>query len=97
MLVRGRHMAAAAMEHNGTPIDVPMLPRLQENWAAIQDPLLADIDANYGVYDGRVFKHDRFEDFLIRAAIPWQRTETGRLELSDGRLRRADPCGLAFP
>jgi DNA polymerase I len=89
-LVRGRYMAAAAaMEHAGTPIDTSRLARLQENWTAIQDRLIADIDADYGVYDRRVFKHDRLGEFLIRAGIPWQRTETGRLELSDDAFRQA--------
>jgi DNA polymerase I len=77
-LVRGRYMAAAAiMEHAGTPIDTSRLARLQEDWTAIQDRLIADVDADYGVYDGRVFKHDRFEKFLLRTGIPWQRTGIG--------------------
>ena len=89
-LVRGRYMAAvAAMEHAGIPISVPRLDTLRRHWAAIQDRLIADIDADYGVYDGRTFKVDRFEAFLIRAGIPWGRTETGRLELNDGAFRQA--------
>ena len=54
--------AAAAMEHNGAPIDVDMLGQLQEHWTGIQDALIADIDVGcgYHVYDGRTFKADRF-------------------------------------
>ena len=44
-LLRGRYMAAAAaMEHNGVPIDVDMLGQLREHWTGIQDELIADID-----------------------------------------------------
>ena len=60
-LLRGRYMAAAAtMEHNGVPIDVPLLAKLREKWGDIQDELIADVDSKYGVFDGRTFKEDRF-------------------------------------
>ena len=91
-LLRGRYMAAAAaMEHNGVPIDVETLGQLREHWAGIQDRLIADIDVGcgYHVYDGRTFKADRFEQYLIRSGIPWPRTETGRLSLSDDAFRQA--------
>src|SRR5262249_17846044 len=89
-VVRGRYMAAAAaIEHAGTPIDQLNLVRLRERWESIQDRLISNIDADFGVFDGRVFKHDRFADFLVRAGIPWPRTKTGRLELSDDTFRQA--------
>ena len=55
-LLRGRYMAAAAMEHAGTPIDVPMLELFRQRWTDIQDQLIAEIDADYDVFDGRTFK-----------------------------------------
>ncbi len=89
-LLRGRYMAAAAaMEHNGVPIDVDTLGQVREHWGGIQDALIADIDSDYGVYDGRTFKTDRFEQYLIRSGIPWERTETGRLSLGDDAFRQA--------
>ena len=89
-LLRGRYMAAAAaMEFNGTPIDVPALELLRRHWADIQDALIADIDSTFGVYDGRTFKADRFENFLVRFGIPWARLESGRLDLSDNAFREA--------
>jgi hypothetical protein len=58
-LLRGRYMAAAAaMEHNGVPIDVPTLDLLRDAWPGIQDEVIAEIDKDYGVYDGRTFKPD---------------------------------------
>jgi hypothetical protein len=56
-LLRGRYMAAAAaMEHAGVPIDAAMLARLRHGWTAVQDQLIAAIDRDYGVYEGRTFK-----------------------------------------
>jgi len=61
-LLRGRYMAVAAhIERNGVPIDTKALARLRENWVRIQDSLIASIDAQYGVYEGRTFKLERFE------------------------------------
>ena len=94
-LLRGRYMAAAAaMEHNGVPIDVEALGRLREHWTGIQDELIADIDLDFGVYDGRTFKADRFERYLALAGIPWERTEIGRLSLSDDAFRQAAKAHL---
>jgi DNA polymerase I len=88
-LLRGRYMtAAAAMEHNGTPIDVEMLGRLRQGWAEIQDQLIAAIDFDYGVFDGRTFKLDRFANWLAAEGIPWPRLESGQLDLSDDTFRQ---------
>jgi len=61
----------------GTPIDMPMLAKLREGWDGIQDRLIAGIDTEYGVYDGRSFRADRFAEWLIRRGIPWPRLESG--------------------
>jgi DNA polymerase family A len=88
-LLRGRYMAAAArMEHNGVPIDASMLDKLRRYWASIQDKLIERIDADYGVFDGRTFKLERFEAWLARAGIPWPRLESERLDLSDDTFRQ---------
>jgi hypothetical protein len=88
-LLRGRYMAAAAaMEHHGVPIDVPMLNRLRDHWTDIQDQLIAAVDVNYGVYDGRTFKQERFAAWLGRNNIPWPRLESGRLDLGDDTFRQ---------
>ena len=70
-LLRGRYMAAAAsIEHNGVPIDGPTLSQLREQWTTIQDRLIAEIDADYGVFEGRTFKADRFAAWLARSRHP---------------------------
>src|SRR6516162_2862636 len=88
-LLRGRYMkAAAVMEHNGTPIDAETLGLLRQYWTDIQDDLIAGIDADYGVFDGRTFKADRWESYLVEHDIPWPRLESGRLDLSDNAFRQ---------
>ena len=54
----------------------------------IQDDLIAAIDVNYGVYEGRTFKVALFEAYLIRNGIPWPRLESGALDLSRDTFRQ---------
>jgi len=87
-LLRGRYMAALArMERNGVTIDTETLTRLKHHWSDIQDQLIAEIDRDYGVYDGRTFKIDRFASWLARQGIPWPLLPSGRLDLSDDTFR----------
>jgi DNA polymerase I len=89
-LLRGRYMAAvAAMEHAGTPIDVPTFNGLRTHWEEIQGELIHRIDADYHVFDGRTFKYERFEAWLLKAELSWPRLESGKLDLSDEAFREA--------
>lgn len=89
-LLRGRYMAAAArMERTGVPIDIDTLALLKRYWLDIQYQLISDIDANFGVFEGRSFKADRFAAWLGRTGIPWPRLDSGRLDLSDDAFREA--------
>ena len=85
---RGRYMGAVAtMEHNGIPIDVGALSKINANWQAIQDQLIAEVDKAFGVYEGRTFKRDRFAAYLRANTIPWPRSEVNRLKLDDDTFR----------
>lgn len=87
-LLRGRYMTAIArMERNGVPIDTGTLELLRRHWSDIQDHLIAEIDGDYGVYDGRTFKEDHFASWLARNSIPWPLHPSGRLDLSDDTFR----------
>jgi DNA polymerase-1 len=87
-LLRGRYMAAAAaMEHTGIPIDVNTLELFRRHWTDIQDRLITEIDAVYGVFDGRTFKADRFAAWLVKQNIPWPLLESGHLDLIDDTFR----------
>jgi DNA polymerase I len=88
-LYRGRYMAAvAAVEHAGIPIDMDMLAALRERWDDIKDMLIADVDQDYGVYEGRTFKQDKFEAYLQHNNIPWPRLPTDKLDLKDATFRQ---------
>jgi DNA polymerase-1 len=87
-LLRGRYMAAAsAMEHNGVPIDTETHGLLCENWELIKDQLIADVDKDYGVYEGTTFKQELFAALLNRLGLPWPRTPTGQLATDDKTFR----------
>jgi len=87
-LLRGRYMAASArMERNGVPVDIETLEPLRRYWPDIQDRLIAEIDRDFGVYDGRTFKADRFAAWLVNNNIPWPRLDSGRLDLGDDTFR----------
>ena len=88
-LLRGRSMAAAAaVEWAGVPVDVTTLRLLREHWTDIQSDLIVAIDAGYNVFEGRVFKSDRWARFLTDRGIPWPALESGRLDLSDDTFRQ---------
>jgi hypothetical protein len=79
--------AAAAMEHAGVPIDASTLNILRECWTDIQDELITKIDANYGVFEGRTFRSERWAAWLATNNIPWPRLESGQLDLEDKTFR----------
>lgn len=87
-LLRGRYMKAAAhMESQGVPLDTETLARLRGHWGNLQDRLIAAINQDYGVYEGRCFKVARFAEFLVRQDIPWPRLASGGLDLRDETFR----------
>lgn len=87
-LLRGRYMAAAAqIERSGVPIDTDILGLLRQFWSDIQDQLIAAIDRDYGVYDGRTFKAEQFAKWLAQNKIPWPLLHSGRLDLTDDTFR----------
>lgn len=92
-MLRGRFMKAAArMEFNGIPMDRDALLQLRSNWGAIQDALIEEVDRDFGVFDGRTFKQDRFRQYLTHHRIPWPQTETGQLVLDEDTFRQLAKC-----
>jgi len=87
--LRGRFMAAAAwIEWYGVPIDMPTLALLRAYWASIQDRLIGSVDKDYGIYEGRTFKQDRFASWLSTRRIPWPRLPSGALDLTVDTFRQ---------
>ena len=87
-LIRGRYMQAVSrMESVGVPVDLQLLERLRAGWDSIQDDLIADVDEDFGVYEGRSFKTDRFAEYLNRNQMAWPRLLSGSLDLQDKTFR----------
>ncbi|MBN8625974.1 MAG: DNA polymerase I [Planctomycetes bacterium] len=87
-LIRGRYMIAAArMESAGVPIDMTALSKIRNNWDGLQERLIENIDRDYGVYEGRTFKSDRWSAWLDRKGIVWPRLPSGSLALDDDTFR----------
>ena len=94
-LQRGRYMRAAAIiEYTGVPIDVNTLNELRAHWDDIKVQLIADVDKDYGVFDGTTFKTTLFEEYLIKNSIPWPRLPSGRLALDRDTFKE---MGRAYP
>ena len=88
-LMRGRYMKAVSHMHaTGTPIDTEMQQEIATYWEQIQDALIAQIDASYGVYDGRTFKIKNWAAYLQREGIAWPRLPSGALEMTDDTFRQ---------
>ena len=87
-LIRGRYtQAVARMESVGIPADLPLLERLRSHWDSIQDDLIVAVDKDFGVFEGRTFKVDRFAHYLSQHQIPWPRLPSGNLDLQDKTFR----------
>lgn len=87
-LLRGRYMKAVAhMEHVGTPIDRDTLIQLSAQWDPIRRALIDDVREDYPFFVNTTLNHDQFERWLAGRRIPWPRTDTGRLSLSEDTLK----------
>lgn len=87
-LLRGRYMTAVArMEWRGVPIDSEALASFRGNWQTVQERLIERIDKDFGIYDGRTFKADRWAAWLAANNIPWPRLQSGSLALDDDTFR----------
>ena len=87
-LLRGRYMAAATrIEHNGIPIDMDNLKAFRNYWEAIQEKLIERIDTDYGIFEGKTFKTDRWAAWLAEHNIPWPHLPTGNLSMDDSTFR----------
>ena len=87
-LLRGQYMQAVSrIQMNGVPLDMHTLGKLLTQWDTIQDQLIADMDQDYGVYNGRTFKADLWEQYLMAHNIPWARLESGRLDMRDDTFK----------
>ncbi len=70
--LRGCYMQSVAkMENHGIPIDTRLFGKLLKAWPHIQDQIIQDIDADFGVYEGTAFKASKFAEYLSKNDIAW--------------------------
>ena len=94
-LQRGRYMrAAAVMEYAGVPIDVDTLNELRAHWDDIKEQLIADVDRDYGVFDGTTFKTTLFEEYLTRQ---WHPVAAAAIGSPRARSRHVQGNGPRLP
>jgi DNA polymerase I len=87
-LLRGRYMTAVArMEHVGVPIDVGFLGRLRSRWDSIGGHLIREVDQDYGVFDGRTFKAERWRRWTESRGISWPELASGAQALDADTFR----------
>jgi hypothetical protein len=87
-LFRGEYMKTISrMEHRGIPIDTETLGRLQSHWQELQLHMVADVDSDYGCYDGTTFKQEKFAKYLQENGINWPPTPTGKLSTDDDTFK----------
>ena len=60
------------MQSVGVPIDTEAMQACIENWDGIKNKLIADIDSEYGVFEGQTFKASLWEGYLRLAH--WQKS-----------------------
>jgi DNA polymerase I len=88
-LLRGRYtQAVARVEWTGVPLDKNELEVLREHWDTIKEGLVSRIDPNGEIYEGTIFKIERFKAWLQRRGIHWfEHTPTGEISLEDKVFR----------
>ena len=88
-LLRGRYACAVArMICEGVPFDAGEASRIFLAWDRIKERLVADIDSDYGVFDGVTFKRQWFERYLAKTGTPWPRLPSGALDLNKDTFRQ---------
>ncbi len=87
-LYRARYMAAVAcMEQIGVPVDAPLYRRMTSDWERLKLALIRDVDVNYGVYEEKHFRTNRFADYLARQNINDWPVKSGNLVLDRDTFR----------
>ena len=51
------------------------------------EKLIKDVDRDYHVYDGTVFRQEKFAEYIARNNMQWPRTPVGRFDLSDATFK----------
>jgi hypothetical protein len=86
----GRYMRCLAqIERYGIPVDAVSIRKLKENWGDVKLKLIADLDRDYGVFEGTVLKQELFAKFLETSGLykNWEKTPSGLYCTRDDYLK----------
>ena len=87
-LLRGQYaIAAAASEVIGIPIDRELYALLCAHSQSLRQHLIAQVDADFGVYEDGHFRAALFEVYLRGQGIGWPRLKSGVLKLDDDTFK----------
>ena len=80
-LLMGRYSmtAVTSMQSAGIPLEHNLLRRIISSKDDILGRLIAQVDADFGVYSDGSFNHRKFQSYVSRQSIPWPKTTTGML------------------
>jgi DNA polymerase I-like protein with 3'-5' exonuclease and polymerase domains len=67
----------ANIEFTGIPIDKELFTRIKNKWEAIKETLIKEVDKDFGVFEGTVFKQDRFAAFVDKKGYSWKKSPSG--------------------
>jgi len=85
-LWRGEYMkAVAVMESNGIPVDAVTLHKICGNIDQIKEMLIREMEEKFSlsIFEGKTFKHDKFNAWTIKENIKWPKLPSGKLDLKD--------------
>jgi hypothetical protein len=87
-LMRGEYMKPiAAMESRGIPVDMESHHWIAQNWQTIKADIVAQVNAEYGCFQGLSFSESLFRQYLETQSIQWPTLPSGRLKLDQGTFK----------
>ena len=80
--------ATAKVEFDGIPVNTELLATIQENFPAIKEKMIAELNAELDVFENGVMKDEKFYEMVKRNDLlsVWPVTKTGKLKTDEATL-----------
>ena len=80
--------ATAKVEFDGIPINTELLATIQENFPAIKETMIAELNAEIDVFENGVMKYTKFYEMVKRNDLlsVWPVTATGKLKTDEDTI-----------
>lgn len=83
-VLRGDYIKCVGrIEKNGIPLDSEKLFLLIGEWHNLKERLIRRIDSDFNIFEGQVFKRDRWKKWLELNNISWPTHPSGALQLDE--------------